>query len=361
MKVYLINTPGFTETNKVLDFLNSLNGPISFNYNNAPIEISDYAPSFDKLFAACKLYRSTNADIKEDDFVVLLTEKPNQSNWFSASKEKNIFVCTSDWERFSHIDTIYSIAFQVAENLIQSILGLNIDNIDEKYVHFMLKSCINDFCQNKFDIIAKMKSASICNDCLQLVRQKFEGNMEVFFQLKSILNRIRDIYELEFTNLQIGQLSNVVIHQDGTFRFEKYNLEMQLNPLRSALYAFFLKNGTIKYTNEDLRNNVDLKNEIIQLYRYFKRQIEFKNINEQYANLYNKINNDEIICTIDKLFQQEIDGRRPNYPSNKSEINHEINKTIQIDQVKDNYYITKGINNSVSLSNHYVKWADGII
>lgn len=78
---------------------------IHFDYRS-PVEKKRYDGSlrrplsFQELFDACTYYRKIQP-VATDDFVVLLTNRPNALNWFSAyDGERNIFVHTGDWDMF---------------------------------------------------------------------------------------------------------------------------------------------------------------------------------------------------------------------------------------------------------------------
>lgn len=126
-------------------------------------------------------------NIPSSDFLVLLTSKPNENNWFSSTNfddgTRDIFVHTADWENYTECSSESVIAFQVVENILQALMFEGNDD-ESKYFHDPAIGCINDMCSWKPDITFKLRTADICADCLDkissqgieedLVRQSIE-------------------------------------------------------------------------------------------------------------------------------------------------------------------------------------------
>lgn len=362
MKVYLSHTLGYQDFDKVLEFLKSVNGPILFI--EAPsVEINHKNRlDFNELFGICQEIRGSNSKINQEDFVVILTEKPNTGNWFSAFQKNNIFVHTADWEQFTTIDSYFAVAFQVCENIIQSKLGFDIDTLNPKYVHKVLRGCLNDFCQHKPEVIAKMKTATLCDTCLELVKEKFKNEIDVFLQIKTLLNKIRYTYDLDFTGFDFTFPSKIKIYQNKSFEFERYNTTIKLDPLKAAIYAFFLKNLNCRFSIENLRDTENIKyirnpeiiTKIDKLYRYFLNEIELPQIDD--INF--EINeNDTRMETIQRLFRIERDGKTRTLESNRSRINKEIREKINIQGISQLYQIHQSDSQYfINLNNAEVEW-----
>ena len=170
MKVYIIRTPEYDVENYqvVTTILKSITGPIEFvntNFNVATDSGRDIPLSWKDLFGFCNKYRDT-FKIDREDFVVLLTDKKNFDNWFSSSDaNRNIFVITSEWEKFTTINREFPIIHQIIENLFKVLMGIDVTK-ESPFIHKILKGCINDFYSDKFEVIAKLKTGAICEYCI---------------------------------------------------------------------------------------------------------------------------------------------------------------------------------------------------
>ena len=202
MKVYLIKSPDYEIDNfkDVCDLLNSFDGPIKFissfyefdkkdfpflNYELFPSHNFEYPSnknivrytsdkgdplSWRELFSLCRFYREV-FKIEDDSFVVLLTKRKNALNWFSAVDEaRNIFVHTAEWELYTNKNAKYPIVYQVVENVLQFLMKIDIENVPNEFVHEPLKGCMNDFCDDKSQIIIKLQTANICDTCVRKIQ-----------------------------------------------------------------------------------------------------------------------------------------------------------------------------------------------
>ncbi len=270
MKVYLIKTPEFESEyfRDVSDMLSSFDGPLEFipsfyefdkrdfwflRYelfprHNFKYPSNDTAIKFDpkrgkplswkELFSLCSFYREV-FKIEHNSFIVLLTNRKNSLNWFSAIDEsKNIFVHTAEWEQYTKINAKYPIAYQVVENIMQSLMKIDITNVPNEFVHEPLKGCMNDFCDNKNQVIIKLQTANICENCIQKIRDE-KVDPRILRQVRTIFNGIRN--ELIFQEEdQITEPTPIIIDRKGKILLPQQNLEIRLTPLFKTLYLFFL-------------------------------------------------------------------------------------------------------------------------
>jgi hypothetical protein len=292
MKVYLIKTPeyNFEDFNEVFELLSSFDGPIEFIASEYEFDkqqfpfLQKFYPdfkfkydsdlqkvNFDKefgmplswseLFSLCDFYRHT-FNIDPNDFVVLLTIRRNALNWFSYCENKNAFVHTGDWENYTNANSKYPIAYQVVENVMQSLMKIDTVTIPNINVHKDSRGCMNDFCENKEQIILKLRTADICPDCIEKIQGE---NIE-----QPIVNQVIEIFEGIRKELLFRQKFKTLITPVPISINEKKqillpqlnNLEIRLNPLFKALYIFYLKH------TEGVRLNElnDFKAELLNLY-----------------------------------------------------------------------------------------------
>ncbi|TAG58974.1 MAG: hypothetical protein EAZ27_01125 [Cytophagales bacterium] len=141
MKIYLLKTPDLSEQefNNVYNLLDTFEGPLEFLKVDFEFDTDKFAflkkfyPDFKfkyesditktkfdnersiplswrELFSLCAHYRHS-FNLLSTDFVVLLTNRRNALNWFSAfDNDKNIFVHTNEWETYTNANPKYPIA-----------------------------------------------------------------------------------------------------------------------------------------------------------------------------------------------------------------------------------------------------------
>ena len=192
MKVYLIKTPEYeTEYFRdVCDFLNSFDGALEFVSSEYKFQFSEFnffkyssfnkeegvkkllfeieqqeALSWDELFSVCSFYRN-HFKIDKEDFVVLLTKRCNKLNWFSHNdSSRNVFIHTANWDKYINVHHKYPVAYQVIENVMQSLMNVTLEVFPSQYIHEKPRGCMNDFCEDKEQIILKLQTANICAVC----------------------------------------------------------------------------------------------------------------------------------------------------------------------------------------------------
>jgi len=295
MKVHLIRTPEFSEERlkEVYDILSSYNGPMKFCFdeynfstrkfkflqeisaknNNFKIKKEELdmmvlrahyvGLSWDNLFSVCNFYRK-KFKISKNDFVVLLTSRKNELNWFSHYDNKNnVFVHTKDWDKFKlKTGFVYPVAFQVIENILQRLMKIDIEDPNCKIYHLESIGCINDFCEDKQKILLKLRTADICDDCIDRINE-LEINILIQNQIIQILEglRLQFIFKKEIVRntgpytLKIEEKYKFLIPQLG-------NLEIKLTPLFKAIYILFLENPEGIILNQLSEN----RNRLIEIY-----------------------------------------------------------------------------------------------
>lgn len=310
MKVHLIKTPEYSleEFRQVYDLLASFDGPIEFipsmyefnkedfyflQYDLYPTHkfkyptnetalkfdsSKDYPLSWRELFSLCDFYREI-FKIGYDSFVILLTQRKNALNWFSATdNSRNIFVHTAEWENYTHVNSKYPIAYQVIENIMQSLMNINIYNISNEFAHEPLRGCMNDFCNNKTQIIIKLQTANICPDCVKKI--KSEGiSSEVVGQTRNILNGIRN--EFVFQEEHSIEPVSLIVDSTGKIEIPEHNLEIKLTPLFKTLYLFYLS----KPLGVAVSELCDHQEELLEIYRKLRPNVSVEDAKTRISNL----------------------------------------------------------------------------
>jgi hypothetical protein len=268
--------------------------------------------AMDDFFEFCNQLRKTNKEIKNDEFVVLLTNKENTQKYFSATDGKNIYINVKDLELYSLNQSRYPIAFQVLENIFQAICGIiyHDDKIDER-LHLKSVGCINDVCRQKSRIINKLKSVSICEDCRSIVKTNdvmSDYELEVF---NEIIESIKTPLVIKFEQNKKDE-KPVKVDKGGNITINGNVIELE--NLHRTLYIFFLIHDKGKLF-EQLGQHI---NELARLYQ------KIRNKGKEITVLAE--------TNIEKIRSIVISGRHnqfdPTFYRKVSEINNELKKQL---------------------------------
>lgn len=198
--------------------------------------------TWEQLFEHCVLYRAKHR-ISSNDIVVLLTDDNNDKNWFGgvAPNMKDYFIQTSNWEvYFGDVDVRFPIAYEVIVWVMRYYMFPNNKAVYDG-VHHTPIGCIMDFCQNKSQIILKMRTADVCPDCMNVLRDR-DISSYISKQFFSILEGIRA--GMTFRNRTVLLFEPSKLEISGLMKKIKFtdigNLELRLNPKEKALYLLYL-------------------------------------------------------------------------------------------------------------------------
>ena len=297
MQVYLLRSEEFKEEeyNEVVEFLQSFDGPVNFIKAGSPYEIdpsslnieaTDHATFFKQepyacmeiscesipnerlevdakeLFAICREFRNERK-IGKQDFVLLLTEVANDHNWFCAIDpgfSANGFVHTAEWQHYLFCSKTFPVAYLIASLILQKKMFGSLAALQNALHQFPL-GCVNDFCENKKEIILKLRTADICEACMNKLLNKIDP-----LELQQLLNifegvRLRILFNQHFRkNLKPSPL---VITKGNKIILPAYgNLEVKMTPLEKTIFLFFLEHpGGVM-----LHDLVDHKSELRTIY-----------------------------------------------------------------------------------------------
>jgi len=280
MKVFIIRTPEFSseKLNEIVMVLTSVPGDINFSRGedfthtqivraNRTFEDASQISSlsFQEYIDIINEYRYANhKDVKEDDFVILISSIRNNKNWFSAFNKRNIFIHGVEWDLISNVDAKYGIAYQCVENIFQSLIDLDIVNYSqEPNIHMKAIGCINDFCQYKPEILIKLQSANICPSCIERSVKKGVSDL-VMTHIVAIMEEIRKEFVISKKFSKEANLSKVKIDPQGNVTIG--DKPIKLNTLPKVMYICFLRNIDGIPTNEVCKN----ENQFEKIYRLIK-------------------------------------------------------------------------------------------
>jgi hypothetical protein len=197
---------------------------------------------WDDIFERCLTFRKAN-DTSEFEFVILLTDKGNEFNWFAAPDPKggrNGFVQTSGLGFYLPGFSRASIVYLITTHLLRHYMFSDIREMSEG-VHQKSVGCMNDFCENKAELILKIRTADLCSDCVkQLENKKVDPLLanQVFEIMEAMRSEIlfRDRYSLlkKPSRMHISGPNYKIQFPDLA------NLELKLDKIEKTIYLFFL-------------------------------------------------------------------------------------------------------------------------
>jgi hypothetical protein len=266
------------------------------------------------FFDACVYYRSSRK-LPPEDLVILLTDTANEANWFGGADKtmKNAFIHTADWHHyFEGLNERFPIAYEVIAWTIRMLIVK--DHLEmPNYWHNEPRGCMSDFCQNKRQIVLKMRTADICMDCMKLL-QSSKVDVRIFGQLIDALEGVRKYFLSIERSLFLNRPSTVLVsgYLHRIF-FPAYgNLELNLNPKQRAIYCFFLRHPE----GVRLVELVDHRSEIGALYHRFSNFGSIEEIEESLNLLLDPLDNNlnETLSRIRSTIKRTLGPRiSPNY------------------------------------------------
>lgn len=260
-----------------------------------------------QLFRICTDFRKEN-NIPKEDHVMLMTNESNEHNWFGSYDEslKNYFIQTNHWEYFfgNDMDSRFPIAYEVAAWILRSMMFR--DQIETlNALHKEPRGCMMDFCIDKSQIILKMRTGDLCQDCMNILTNR-DVNRSQARQLFTIMDGIRE-------NLLFRQRSSLLMENSRLevrglskriFLTDLGDLEINLNPKERALYLLYLH-----HPEGIMRSHlIDHKVELRTYYAMFSQQPSNELIDEAIDRLTDVIdgNMDVIMSRIRRKFKQAV-------------------------------------------------------
>ncbi len=255
-------------------------GPTQFKRLNKKFEeISQInSLSFDEYFDLIDGYREFREEIADNDFVILISSIRNNQNWFSAFKQRNIFIQGDEWDLISAVDSKFGIAYQCVENIFQSLIELDIDNvISEPNIHMSPLGCINDFCGYKPDILKKFQTANICESCYQRAINKGINDF-ILAHIISIIEEIRKEFVISRRLQSQTKLDKVIVDGQGNIHIGDRMIKLETLP--KVMYIGFLKQIEGIPTNKLCDN----KGQFDEIYKVLKSNPDDKAITKMCCN-----------------------------------------------------------------------------
>jgi len=245
MKIHLLPDSGMDadRVGRIKELLEETKGAIGFRLH-AAVEVSTLwdAATFDELFSVVSAARRS-LGMPSNEYLILLTDRPNQRNFFASldpRQTRNGFVHAGDWNLFLPCDNAVPVAFTVM-NLV--LLHKTEPDPDGwlKVLHQHAIGCVHDFCGDKRDVIFKLRTGDICNECIGRMRTKGLSDLYIDHAIR-ILGYLSGKMRHHFAFTPQLALSRMVIDlQAGTLRLTDYDdLMVELDPIDLSYYVVLL-------------------------------------------------------------------------------------------------------------------------
>jgi len=261
------------------------------------------------FFDACTYYRLSHK-LPDSDLVILLTDTANEANWFgnADSSMKNAFIHTADWHHyFDGLNERFPIAYEVIAWTLRMLIVKDHSQLFN-YWHMDPRGCMSDFCQDKRQIVLKMRTADICMDCMALLKET-SVDVRIFAQLIETMEGIRKYFLSIERSVFLNRPSSIRItgYTHRIFFTDYGNLELNLNPKQRAIFCFFLNHPE----GVRLVELVDHRNEIGALYHRFSTFSSLEEIDESLNLLLDPMENNlnETLSRIRSVIKQTLGQR----------------------------------------------------
>lgn len=256
MNVHILRSPEYSieDFKEVINLLKSHTNSIQIKpHSNVTINYNeiDEVKSWEEYFQICNEFRNRKK-INENDYVFLLTEYGNCEDYFGWTDEVlgNYFIQTSQWERYfsSEVNKHFPISYEVVSWILRSLMYDTQEELLE-HAHQRARGCVMDFCDDKEDIILKMRTGDVCNTCLQRISERgvnpaFLGN------IFNTMENIRKGLMYRERNEMLGTVSPLKIklgvNRPKFVLSEMNNLTLNFDESQTALYLFLLQIGPVR-------------------------------------------------------------------------------------------------------------------
>jgi hypothetical protein len=325
MKVHIIRSPEYsiTDYRQVINLLKTHTNSIKINdypsydfkYSN-----SENVKKWNEFFNVCDKFRELKK-ISCDDYVFLLTENNNQEDYFGWTDEKlgNYIIQTSEWNQYfdQDVNKHFPISYEVVAWILRSLMFDTQEELLEN-AHERARGCVMDFCDEKTDIVLKMRTGDVCNSCLQRIKER-KINQGFLGNIFNTMENIRKGLMYRERNEMLGSVSplrlRLGVNRPKFELIEMNNLVFKFDESQTALYMFIHLSGGIR-----LSQFSDFKENLKECYRLVK--------NGNISNL-----------ELDQTIKYWVDPKNPEVFIQKvSKINGKIKKILG-ESLANNYLI----------------------
>lgn len=285
MNVHILRSPEYPteDFNEVVKLLKTYTNSIKIkSHSNFNLEYENDldVKHWDEFFLNCIRFRNSK-NISDNDYVFLLTEFKNHQDYFGWTDETlgNYFIQASDWSRYfaSEVNKHFPISYEVVAWILRSLMY---DTQEEllKNAHLRARGCVMDYCDEKEDIILKMRTGDVCHTCLNRIKERgvnpvFLGN--IFNAMENIRKGLMYRERNEFLGLISPIRLYLGVDRPKFVLVEMNDLKLNFDETQTAIYYFLLQTGGIKL------NELEIKKEVL---KECYRRVKNGNISEKELN-----------------------------------------------------------------------------
>jgi hypothetical protein len=307
MKVHILRSPEYptVDFNKVVTLLKTHTNTIKIK-GHANVEINYQNESeikhWDEFFLNCVNFRNAK-QISGDDYVFLLTEYKNHKDYFGWTDQSlgNYFIQTSDWNCYfeSEVNKHFPISYEVVAWILRSLMYGTQQELLEK-AHKSARGCVMDYCDEKEDIILKMRTGDVCHTCLGRIKE-MGVNLAFLGNIFNTMENIRKGLMYRERNDLLGTISPIRlklgVERPKFTLVEMNDLKLNFDETQTALYLFLIQSGGVT-----LIERVDRREELKDCYRQVKNGNILNNeLNETINFWVNPYNSDPFTQKVSKI------------------------------------------------------------
>lgn len=262
--------------------------------------------TWESIFKKCRDYRKKKK-LHPNDAVILLTDIRNDQNWFSAGDTNganNFFVHTDHWQYYTHADPRFPVAYIAGTIMLKKNMFGNYTELAE-HLHHEPRGCISDFCQDKREITLQLRTADICEDCIDVIKNKNIGP-DLFVQSTQMMEHIRS--QLLFRDrYKLTQRPSRVVLTPGRepLRFiDMGHSQLRLSPLEKAIFILFLENQN----GISFNRLSEHRNRLQEIYMTVGHNLTLANLNNTLDDVTNPTENrlSEIVSRMRNKFSKHV-------------------------------------------------------
>jgi hypothetical protein len=253
--------------------------------------ITEKRLSWDDLFRQCMMYRRER-NVAAEDHVILLTDIGNDKNWFGSIDDslKNYFIHTANWGHYfqNEVDVRFPIAYEVIVWLLRGSIYSSRYEM-QQHLHAASIGCFMDYCENKREIILKMRTADICPNCLDHMNLK-DLPSNFVTQILETMDGIRTNLVFRDRIRIMRKPSRILVDSfmKHIYLTDFGNLHVRLNPKERALYLLYLNHPE----GISLPELYDHRQELLTIYQRISGRESQENIRRAIDTLVNPLEND---------------------------------------------------------------------
>lgn len=169
----------------------------------------------------------------------------NDRNWFSfGDGQLNHYIHGMDWEEFTGAEAHFPVAYLIASNTLMAAMYDDQDDLVLN-LHRDTIGCISDLCLYKRDITLKMRTADVCQSCMNRLKTAIDKHRILGSDAQHLI-RIMEVIRgnLLFRSRFVldKQLSRISIrgYKQEIFLADAGDIKVQLNPMQRAIYLALL-------------------------------------------------------------------------------------------------------------------------